>query len=93
MKKQQILSALLLAGLILSSVGMAACSEGNEDTAKDGAVTTAAQTAEETLPRWKDSLPEGLDFEGTKITIHARGNEGTLRRPQRLFQEGSLRAL
>ncbi len=81
MKTKQRITALLLAGLLLSAVGMTACAKNEDSKAPQDEASAADTTAAEpeTLPRWKDSLPEGLNFDGTEIVIHARGNENTLR--------------
>ncbi len=65
-KKHILLS--LIAALLLSSIGMTACSE--EETAPE---TTAApaetQTAEETSPYVGDDLPSDLDYDGATFNI------------------------
>ena len=72
------LMAALLAAILLAGSLLTACSEGTDNTEKtdtSASVSADAGTAaeesvpEETEPEYPLGLPEGLDYQGTAVTV------------------------
>lgn len=76
------LLAIILASAMLACMA-AGCAEKADDIAEDTSVSdveTAEEKEEETdRAHTKDNLPDNLDFGGEKVTIHGRGDSGSIR--------------